>query len=63
MSKNEDEFRVGYNNYETKDEAVKEATRRSLREFDNTSVYKKIGEAKFTLDKLNPDLVTYSDIQ
>lgn len=65
MNKDEKDFqfRVGYNNYETKEEAVKEATRRAFRDFDDVSVYKKVGEATFTLDKLSPDLVKYQDVQ
>lgn len=65
MNKNEEDFkfRVGYNDYETKDEAVTEATRRALRDWTNVNVYQKVGEAVFSLEKLNPDLVTYKDVQ
>lgn len=55
-------YRVGYNDYETVEEAQKEATRRALKDWENVPVFKVFGVAKFNLSKLNPDLVTYETL-
>ncbi len=56
-------FRVGYNDYETKDEAIKEAKRRALRDWDDTPVFERVGVAKFSIEKLSPELVSFTDEQ
>lgn len=62
MSKNEGKlYKVGYESFATKDEAVKEATHRAYKDWDNVAVYQQVGLAKFDLTKLGPDLVVYAD--
>lgn len=62
MSDDNKKFKVGYHDYDNLADAQKEATKRALKDWQDTPVYQLVGLAKFDLSKLSPDLVTYETV-